>query len=672
MPYEGKKDTDGWFPVVLLDDTDGKTPETGVAFGDLTVDYSKVDGTDTWHSYTVATGDWHEKDDGSYDLRIGAVEFTAEAKYQVAVAAAVARTHRFVVEVKDKTAAEMQDDIDTILSRVTAAVATASALATHDGKLDTAQADLDLLAGTDGATLATSQPNYAPAKVNDEMMLADSAISSAKYDGTTAWGLGAVDSGATQIARTGADADTLETLSDEIALQATAAALTTHDGKLDTVDANVDLVLIDTGNIEADTQDLQTQIGTAGAGLSDLGGMSTAMQAEIEAEATDALVAIDLDHLSKVAAAPTPTIGSNLDKVMNKDGSQTFDPATDSLEAISDSGGGGLTAQQVRDAMKLAPTGGAPGVGSVDEHLDDILADTADIQPKIGTPPTSLAATQASILGDTGSLISGQGSIQSQITARTLLAADYFDPAADTVALVTQVDQLGTQAKADVEAEATAALVAYDPPTKAEMDTFETNITGEVNSVETTVDAVKITVDNIETQVGVAGAGLTDLGGMSATMKAQVEQEATDALVAYDPPTKAEMDTFETNITTEVNSVETAVDAVQITANNIETQVGVAGAGLTDLGGMSATMEAEVGDAVWDEDITTHTTADSAGKELQDKLDDADFVDYSFERNVLARHANLKPSSYEAGTGAHKVTVATTQDAGNTETESVV
>ena len=45
----------------------------------------------------------------------------------------------------------------------------------------------------------------------------------------------------------------------------------------------------DTGNIETDTQDLQTQIGTAGAGLTDLGGMSTGMKAEVNAEVVDTL-----------------------------------------------------------------------------------------------------------------------------------------------------------------------------------------------------------------------------------------------------------------------------------------------------------------------------------------------------------------------------------------------
>jgi len=49
--------------------------------------------------------------------------------------------------------------------------ALASGLAAHDSKLDTAQTDLDTLTGADGATLATAQGNYAPAKAGDQMNL---------------------------------------------------------------------------------------------------------------------------------------------------------------------------------------------------------------------------------------------------------------------------------------------------------------------------------------------------------------------------------------------------------------------------------------------------------------------------------------------------------------------
>jgi hypothetical protein len=61
-------------------------------------------------------------------------------------------------------------------------------------------------------------------------------------------------------------------------------------------------------------------------------------------------------------------------------GAASYDRTADSQEAIRDAvdaGGGSLTPQQVRDAMKLAPTGGSPAAGSVDEHLDTIESNLA-------------------------------------------------------------------------------------------------------------------------------------------------------------------------------------------------------------------------------------------------------------------------------------------------------
>lgn len=55
------------------------------------------------------------------------------------------------------------------------------------------------------------------------VVIADDAITSAKYDESTAFPVKSADTGATQIARVGADGDTLEDLSDEIAGIATAA-----------------------------------------------------------------------------------------------------------------------------------------------------------------------------------------------------------------------------------------------------------------------------------------------------------------------------------------------------------------------------------------------------------------------------------------------------------------
>lgn len=126
--------------------------------------------------------------------------------------------------------------------------------------------------------------------VTNGVTLADDAITAAKFDESTAFPLKSADTGATQVARVGADSDTLETLSDEIDgiktvvddiledtgdlgvvvveavedsitdLSLSAAAIieiqtglatTLHlqevEDKIDTIDTNVDAVLVDTG-----------------------------------------------------------------------------------------------------------------------------------------------------------------------------------------------------------------------------------------------------------------------------------------------------------------------------------------------------------------------------------------------------------------------------------------
>ncbi len=86
-----------------------------------------------------------------------------------------------------------------------------------------------------------------------DVTLADDAITASKYDEATAHPVKSADTGATQIARTGADGDTLETLSDEIAVvdgnvdSVLTDTGTTLDAAIAVVDANVDAILTDTG-----------------------------------------------------------------------------------------------------------------------------------------------------------------------------------------------------------------------------------------------------------------------------------------------------------------------------------------------------------------------------------------------------------------------------------------
>ncbi len=103
--------------------------------------------------------------------------------------------------------------------------------------------------------------------------------------------------------------------------------------------------------------------------------------------------------------------------------------------------GSSLTQQQVRDAMKLTPTGGAPSVGSVDEHLDDILTNTADLQANQGN---WLTATSVTVSDKTGfSLAPDQSAVTiGTVTANTDMRGT--DGAATSGALATHDGKLDT------------------------------------------------------------------------------------------------------------------------------------------------------------------------------------------------------------------------------------
>jgi hypothetical protein len=136
----------------------------------------------------------------------------------------------------------VQSDITAILTD-TAAVDTSAEMRTfltgsdsavaRESTVATAQADLDILTGSNGATLATSQPNYAP------------------YTGTPP----TVEAIRAEIEEAGSHLalileDTATTIPGTLSGLATASALSTHDSKLDTVDNAVDSILADTGELQ--------------------------------------------------------------------------------------------------------------------------------------------------------------------------------------------------------------------------------------------------------------------------------------------------------------------------------------------------------------------------------------------------------------------------------------
>lgn len=80
---------------------------------------------------------------------------------------------------------------------------------------DTGAAD-NLETACDGGTYNVGGGSIVAASVTAGVTLANDAITSAKFDESTAFPLKSADTGSTAVARVGADSDTLETLSDQI------------------------------------------------------------------------------------------------------------------------------------------------------------------------------------------------------------------------------------------------------------------------------------------------------------------------------------------------------------------------------------------------------------------------------------------------------------------------
>ncbi len=101
------------------------------------------------------------------------------------------------------------------------------------------------------------------------------------------------------------------------------------------------------GVIASEIATILSNIGTLGAGLTDLGGMSAGMKAEIESEVNDALVALNLDHFAFTATAiPAVPAGTWLKLMTGADNkvvvstdaqdlSATFDVNTKTIAALA-------------------------------------------------------------------------------------------------------------------------------------------------------------------------------------------------------------------------------------------------------------------------------------------------------------------------------------------------
>jgi hypothetical protein len=363
----------------------------------------------------------------SYTIYISATVDSIEGTLSHCLEVEIAKATQSSVDAVDSVVDDILVDTSTTLPAEHATLATAAALSTHDGKLDTVDTVVDAIKAVtdllpDAGALTTIDANIdavlvdtgttlpaehallataaAIAALND-LSSADVATELATYDGPT---------------RAEATSD-----KDEIIAEVDA-----NETKIDAVKVDTAAILVDTGTTLPGEHALLATA-AAIAALNDLS--SADIQTVLETN--------DLDHLLKVAHPTGDPVASTIfDLVMNKDVSQTFDRADDSLEAISDGESTAPSAADVADAVweeaagdhttsttfggknqKVVPSetindykadvsalATAAALATVDANVDAILVDTDTTIPGLIAALNDLAAADIQTVLETNDL----------------------------------------------------------------------------------------------------------------------------------------------------------------------------------------------------------------------------------------------------------------------------
>jgi hypothetical protein len=290
---------------------------------------------------------------------------------------------------------------------------------------------------------------------------------------------------------------------------------------LATVDTNVDAILVDT----------DATIPGLIAALNDLSA------AQVNTEVDNAIVTYGLDHLvfTSVAGADVAD-NSIIAKLVSSAATadwDTFVNTDDSLQAISESGGGGPTAAQIADAVwdELQADHVTAGTfGILASEIADILADTNELQtddvPGLIAALNDLSAAQVNTEVDTA---------LSDIHLDHLLAVDY-DPASKPGTATALLNEL-VESDAGVSrftanaleqapsGGASAADIADAVWDEAQADHVAAGSFGLIAS-----EIADILVDTAV--IGAAGAGLTAIP-WNAAWDAEVQSEVADGLAAF-------------------------------------------------------------------------------------------------------------------------------------------
>lgn len=212
---------------------------------------------------------------------------------------------------------------------------------------DSTAAD-NLEAACDGGTYNVGGGAVVAASVTAGVALADDAITSAKFDESTAFPLKSADTGATAVARTGADSDTLETLSDQI----------------DTVSGYIDT---EVAAIKAKTDLIPASPAAVGSAMT--------LTAAYDAAKTAAAAGAQMDLVNAPNATAVTAIQSGL---ATGAALSTVDTVVDAIKIVTDAivtalELDGAVYRFTENALEEAPTGGGSSI-----TVNDIFTGTIE------------------------------------------------------------------------------------------------------------------------------------------------------------------------------------------------------------------------------------------------------------------------------------------------------
>lgn len=284
--------------------------------------------------------------------------------------------------------------------------------------------------------------------------------------------------------------------------------------------------------------------------------------------------------------AVTPTTAGDYDWTHQGDGMYTIEiPASGGASINNDTEGFGWFTGLVTGVLPWR----GPTIGFRAAALNNLLIDDA-LSATRGLAGTALPDAAAEAAGGLYTRGTGAGQInqaangmidtnpvrlnnvsQSLLDLKDLVD-DGYDPATNKLQGVVLVDTLTTytgntpqtgDAYARLGAPAGASVSADIADVEGKVDDLESRLgTPSDLGSGATVAANLVDIEAQTDDIGIAGAGLTNVP-WNAAWDAEVESEVTDALNAYDPPTRAEL-------TSDTNSVLSAISTV---AGYIDTEV---------------------------------------------------------------------------------------------------